>query len=278
MGRKRGKERTEMSEERAAKKRELAAKYRSRPEVREKQRLRMAEKREATRARRRQWDPPKVVKVSGRSYRTTAPPLSLPLPLSASPELPAEPVDIGADGLSLTPAEQFALTVLAGMAEGHSTQADTSLTMQSRDSPHPPDIRAESPSRGSSVAAVHREPINHERDQVHRWIRGPLPRYLAPETALQKKMRLELGRFGPLTPVQSAQYEAYQLGPQSRKAAEKMKLKMKLKCAPFLSFARWESIRAWREEHLEYDMDWDEDVRAELAEVWQNMGTWTELD
>ncbi|KAJ6510909.1 hypothetical protein C8R45DRAFT_1162124 [Mycena sanguinolenta] len=232
-----------------------------RPEVREKQRIRMAEKRQVMKARRRQWDPPKVPKV-GRQIGRRSHRMPSPLPTSPVDQLPAD--------VSLTSAEHLALTVLAGMAGGHSI-GSTPLSIQSRCSSVPPDT-------SSSAAAVREEQIHHQVvGQLYQWIKHPLPRYLAPETALQNKMRLELGKFGPLTPVQSAQFEAYRLGTYASRYVKKLKtIKEKLKSAPFLSRTRWESIRAWRKDHQEYDTDWDEEVRQELAELRGMIGHWTE--
>ncbi|KAF7334790.1 hypothetical protein MSAN_02365600 [Mycena sanguinolenta] len=266
------------SPERAARKREIAARYRSRPEVREKQRLRMAEKT----ARRRQWDPPpKATRALGQSAASssTPPPVersaASPDPSPSTPSIPAECGD-RTDVSSLTPAEQIALTVLAGMAQVRTEETVTPSMIRS--SPEPPDhvhLRAESPSRDSSVAAVRNEPMNHPTSDAEYWIEHrnkPLPPYITPETAFQKKMRRELGTVGPLTPVQMAQIQAYRLGPRSANLAKHMKdLKVKLKSAPFLSLARWEGIRSWLDNHLEYDTEWDEDVRRDLADMQQNM-------
>ena len=139
--------------------------------------------------------------------------------------------------------------------------------------------RAESPSRDSSVAAVCRGSIDHPVEQYYLWIDEPLPGlgYLAPESPLQKRIRLELGNFGPLTPVQSAQFEAYRLGSYARKYVNRMKdIRVKHTSASFLSRARWESIRSWRDDHLEYDLDWDKDVRQEVAELRNIRNMWTE--
>ncbi|KAJ7760151.1 hypothetical protein DFH07DRAFT_957808 [Mycena maculata] len=53
--------------QKAEKRRQRAALYNRRPEVRERQKLRMAERRAATKAKRRQWDPPKQAPVDKRS-------------------------------------------------------------------------------------------------------------------------------------------------------------------------------------------------------------------
>ncbi|KAJ6479855.1 hypothetical protein C8R45DRAFT_1156099 [Mycena sanguinolenta] len=226
----------------------------------------MAERRAATKAQRRQWDPPKIAKVAKaaeQSYRT------------------GDSGDTQAD--ALTAAEHFALTVLAGMAQertrgpGVTPSITQSRLKRDRCSSDPPSMRAESPSRGSSVAAVRRGSIDHPIEQYYHWINEPLPGYLAPETALQKTMRLELGKFGPLTPVQSAQFEAHRLGPYARKYVNRMKnIRVKHTSASFLSRARWESIRSWRDDHSEYDLDWDQDVRQEVAELRNITDMWNE--
>ncbi|KAJ6494478.1 hypothetical protein C8R45DRAFT_927657 [Mycena sanguinolenta] len=149
--------------------------------------------------------------------------------------------------------------------------------------PEPPECRIHegvgsgwvNPSRPDPMAELnHLHPTSDDEC----WVENRnerLPSYIAPETPLQKKMRRELGKIGPLTPVQIAQITAYQLGSPSANRAKHMKdLKVKLETAPFLSLARWERIRSWQETHLEYDTEWDEDVRRDLVNMQQNIVYW----
>ncbi|KAJ7899110.1 hypothetical protein B0H14DRAFT_3852853, partial [Mycena olivaceomarginata] len=53
-----------LTEDQAERKRISDAKYHSRPDVLEKQRVRMAQRRAAVKARRRRWDPPKKARAS----------------------------------------------------------------------------------------------------------------------------------------------------------------------------------------------------------------------
>jgi hypothetical protein len=70
--------------------------------------------------------------------------------------------------------------------------------------------REDSPSYSSSLGAVHAEPIRPPQGGG-RWLTRdtPLPVFIAPETPLQKRMRLELGEVGLLTAIQEAQIAAY---------------------------------------------------------------------
>ncbi|KAJ7863780.1 hypothetical protein B0H14DRAFT_2574720 [Mycena olivaceomarginata] len=86
----------------AERRRKADTKYRVKPEVREKNRHRMAEKRAAVKMRRRQWDPPK----------------------------PAKDDADDAEG-SLTPAEHVALAVLTGMRHNQNSDPATLLDSDS---------------------------------------------------------------------------------------------------------------------------------------------------
>ncbi|KAJ6471702.1 hypothetical protein DFH09DRAFT_1476101 [Mycena vulgaris] len=85
--------------------------YRRHPEVREKKRVQMAEKRAAIRARRRQWDPPKKIKPQ-------LPPSLSPGPdeqLNSQPKMSRGRKNAASVG-SATSAERLAAMILAGMA------------------------------------------------------------------------------------------------------------------------------------------------------------------
>ncbi|KAJ7886564.1 hypothetical protein B0H14DRAFT_2563243 [Mycena olivaceomarginata] len=242
----------------------------------------------AAKARRRQWDPPKITKATKQSDRcsTASPsPSALPSPSPPSPSLPPASVlgEASAETAFLTPAEHFALNVLAGMAQARDNVEPDMVSTTTIQFSAPVDPRdcadislrwlypslAESLSHESSALGVQDEPIEHPTEQRYHWLSKPFPRYLAPETALQKRMRLELGKFGPLTPVQSAQFEAYRLGPHASStwAHKRKTLRVKPKTGPLLSRSRWESICSWREGHQEYDTDWDEEPQQNLGVV-----------
>ncbi|KAJ7926304.1 hypothetical protein B0H13DRAFT_2313632 [Mycena leptocephala] len=96
-------------EDKAERRWQSAAEYRQRPEVRERQRVLMAERRAAVKARRHQWDPPKNMTpkklkktMSVMHHETQIPLISPPVP----------PPDIA----SLTDTEHFAIGVLIDMA------------------------------------------------------------------------------------------------------------------------------------------------------------------
>ncbi|KAF8162255.1 hypothetical protein K438DRAFT_1775961 [Mycena galopus ATCC 62051] len=106
-------------------------------------------------------------------------------------------------------------------------------------------MRSNSPSRASSVAAAHQEPVRtrYQETFVSRWSK-PLPRYVTPETALQKKMRRELGILE----------DFYGINPPLPSEG------------PFLSSVRWSAVSEWRQQLTDFDEDWDVPVRRELAE------------
>jgi hypothetical protein len=128
--------------------------------------------------------------------------------------------------------------------------------------------REESPTRGSSVAAVQEHPIL-EPAPCDIWVtkrHKPLPRYVTPETPLQKRMRRELGAIGPLTPVQVAQIKTVKLARPSRRfheEAEPFDLNRGIR-TPFLSSARREHIREWMMNLQECRIDWDGPVEGEF--------------
>ncbi|KAJ7858219.1 hypothetical protein B0H14DRAFT_2577839 [Mycena olivaceomarginata] len=211
------------------------AKYRMKPEVREKNKLRMAEKRAVAKLRRWKWDPPKAAKNNSEAL--------------------------------LTPAEHLALAVLTGMRQNENSipaeppVSDAESPVQLRSVPPKPlesDLigdREESPTRGSSVAAVLEHPIL-EPAPCDIWVtkrHKPLPRYVTPETPLQKQMRRELGAIGPLTPVQVAQIKTVKLARPSRRFHEEAEPSDLNRGAPFLSSARQEHIH------------WDSPVEGEFG-------------
>jgi hypothetical protein len=130
--------------------------------------------------------------------------------------------------------------------------------------------REDSPSHSSSLGAVHAEPIRPPRGGG-RWLTRdtPLPGFIAPETPLQKRMRLELGEVGPLTAIQEAQIAAYRLRRRIRYHADEENLSDSEPAPPpCLSHGRWERICEWRRALplSDFDTKWDASVRRELEQ------------
>ncbi|KAJ6536794.1 hypothetical protein B0H10DRAFT_2246226 [Mycena sp. CBHHK59/15] len=147
------------ADKKVARKCQTAARYRQRPEVREKQRLLMAERRATVKARRHQWDPPKKAKPAVQHQGSPVPLLTLSPP--GSPERGAGPDDTrrlsrprsihsstrSHDGhskapsraTSLTSAEHFETMVLAEMADARAMDSQLALPLEtSRFSAPPP--------------------------------------------------------------------------------------------------------------------------------------------
>ncbi|KAJ7860148.1 hypothetical protein B0H13DRAFT_2355754 [Mycena leptocephala] len=292
--------REQLEEQRRAKRREWVRQYRKRPEVLEKHRNNMAERRATVQALRRQWDPPKKVKPV----------------LPNIPDTPRTERDASSnsnlsndDIVLLTSAERFAIAVLSGMVEAHAVEAQvgeriSALTLKYGPSPASPlptdsDSRGvgdrsgnsdgvdsvleramqlssrsnftsrHSPSRASSVVGVNEEAINKPKEQPESpwWMPGDygLPAYASPATPAQKKIRRELGVIGPLTPVQQAQVMASMLEDHQLSVGGLSEIADTVP-APWLSTARWERIWKWRRE-IEHDTDWDMAARRAFAEA-----------
>ncbi|KAJ7762069.1 hypothetical protein DFH07DRAFT_771348 [Mycena maculata] len=123
----------------AERRRQRAAEYNRRPEVREKQRIRMAERRAAVKAKRRQWDPPTPVKRSAYVVPVSDPHSQTPdlSPTMVNPTKSTLTPVLGGDGptdgsevddsLSLNAAEIFAMCVLADLADQDSVSEDGPL-------------------------------------------------------------------------------------------------------------------------------------------------------
>ncbi|KAJ7835678.1 hypothetical protein B0H14DRAFT_2590148 [Mycena olivaceomarginata] len=256
--------------EQAEKRRQRAAEYRQRPERREKQRVLMAERRysclrsgefTAVKARRRRWDPPKVPKPRNPKVPTTRPPTPSPKSAHKTESHNSGDESESKSNASFTSAERFALGILAELKYALHTYlrprfSENPMPAQLLDTTtgfevggidpesHPTDgdiqMRYSSPSDASSVAAVHEEPVQPPNEQP-RWItrrHTPLPG--------------ELGTVGPLTPIQVVQIKAFKLRRPSEYHEEEEPATPRP--GPFLSTARWESIR------------WDVPVRQEFAE------------
>jgi hypothetical protein len=84
-------------------------------------------------------------------------------------------------------------------------------------------------------------------------------------------MRRELGTVGPLTPIQVVQIKAFKLRRPSKYHEEEEPATPR--SGPFLSTARWESIREWKRQLTTFDKAWDAPVRQEFAE--EALRRWT---
>ncbi|KAK7028436.1 hypothetical protein R3P38DRAFT_2936560 [Favolaschia claudopus] len=231
----------------ATKRLERARLYRNRPEVRERQRILMANRRAEIKARRRQWDKPQQPRDA------------TPLPEDSSTDAEADNLDSDHDSPALTPAEMIALEALTDLAVTVQLRKIPAKTIDNST------LREETPSISSSTAAVEDLRISRPKypQDVHPWIMNrqrPLPGYVATETALQKKMRRELGIVGPLTPTQVAQIKAYRLRNRSRGHVD-VEAVLDATTAPALSVRRWESIRTWLTDLGDFE-DWDFEERA----------------
>ncbi|KAJ6516538.1 hypothetical protein C8R47DRAFT_1063240 [Mycena vitilis] len=258
-------------------------------EVLEKDRLRVARRRGAVKARRRQWDPPPKPRMD--------PPGDLEDDYFDSGEDEPVPVETQAklsEDASLTPAEHFALAVLTDMAntrviDDNAVESITALTGKygpPRISPVAydcpvfvqPYVNSDgvdsvlemanqlssdaSPSHHSSVSAVNEEAVSIPRGSKSRYLKR-LPPYVSPATPLQKKVQRELGVIGPLTDIQQAQIATAELCEMYWGEDPDPPVVI---AAPFLSSQRWEHICRWRW-HPEYDTDWDLAARRGFAEA-----------
>ncbi|KAJ7890979.1 hypothetical protein B0H14DRAFT_2561088 [Mycena olivaceomarginata] len=247
---------TEESKEKA---RQRKARYRLKPEARAKQAALMAERRATAKERRRQWDPPKRPR----------PVVSSPITPRSSPS----PRDLAAVDVSLTPAEEFALSALMGMAATQDSPTrnlpavptklpiicdDLTLDMCS--------LPSRSPSRESSVHAVfeHRVVTQPEDDRV--FAPCMLPPYASPASPLQKKVFRETGLLGPLTGVQHVQWIASRLQYPDDEIDDNEILPDPV-LGGNLSSERWQGIQSWRRHHMEYETVWDQDARSAVAEL-----------
>ncbi|KAJ6517352.1 hypothetical protein C8R47DRAFT_1063044 [Mycena vitilis] len=267
-----------------------------RPEVLEKDRLRVSGRRLATKARRRQWDPKPHRKAPNEEHLDTGEDERGENDIEEDKGVdPGEQEDLAKDKTDseqrLTPAENFALAVLTEMATTRVIDADTVETITALTTRYgpvtipPPVVQVRlsyadsdgidsvlekanqlssdaSPSDHSSALAVNEEAISVPRGRPSRYMKR-LPPYVAPTTPLQKKVQRELGVIGPLTDVQQAQITAFELGEvfcmdEVDPPAPSV--------GPFLSSARWDMICDWRW-HPEYDTDWDLAVRRAFAET-----------
>ncbi|KAK7022546.1 hypothetical protein R3P38DRAFT_3271264 [Favolaschia claudopus] len=254
MGRKR-KPRTDSTPESdaGAKRRQRSALYRKRPEVLERQRILMANRRANIKERRRQWDPPEP------STPTPEPVEVETASQTSESDAASQTPDPGnsAAVLGLTLAELTALDALTELAGRCGTRDQTA---DWTDTSH---FCEDTASLASSLLAVQETPIDPpEFPQgifIQRTRRGPLPRYITQETVFQKKMRRELGKVGPLTPIQVAQITAHKLRYRRRALDRVEEFDREIADATtlgVLSIRRWHRIRSWQEELGDFE-EWD---------------------
>ncbi|KAJ7739099.1 hypothetical protein B0H14DRAFT_2638351 [Mycena olivaceomarginata] len=244
------------------KRRQRAAEYRRRPEIREKQRIIMAERRAAAKARRRQWDPPKKPKpepIPPSPEQLNCSLWGVLAELKQSQDAETEP------RLDAVVTDEM-LLALGKLAQLKQSRTITALRKPSMASDQVMDgalqitmpidvgLSEVSPSETSSVEAVHEEPVRRPHAN----------------NALQKKIRRELGITGPLTGIQIAQLKAYELGrPSSRKRHHQEDEAMDSlphATRSFLSTARRQGICMWRQQLTDFEKDWDMHVRRDFAE------------
>ncbi|KAF8146483.1 hypothetical protein K438DRAFT_1869262 [Mycena galopus ATCC 62051] len=244
------------------KRRERDRKHRMEEGVREKQRIIMAERRAAVKARRRQWDPPKHAPSENQPHPPSpvASIQSVPSHLDDGvPDAASFQLDNGvsdaATRIPLTLAEQCALGVLSEMAavrqmdisiDPRHTDGDRSVvsvgtlsygSVASRD-------------RGSkSIQAVFFQPMT-KRYPTGAFVYHMLPPYVCPPTPLQKRMWYELGQVGPLTAVQELQMMVMNLA--NPIGDDYSDIETPDDPAPYLSSERRKTIRVWRQ-HPEYE-------------------------
>ncbi|KAJ7763847.1 hypothetical protein B0H16DRAFT_1455096 [Mycena metata] len=259
-------------EDKREKQRQWAAEYRKRPQNVEKQRLLMAKRRAAVKAKRQQWDPPKKARQPE-------------APASASSAVPDDQpdnraIDSGTPLISLTAPERFALETLLKLS-----QPAPSLTEATR-TPEAPEIlddedrpvesgivpegrevldhgddSSELLSFHSSLEAVNKEPIHRRLGDWENVFAKELPFYARPASSAQKKIQRELGVIGPLTGTQQMQITAAALGdPFDGNLPE-----LDVVVEPSLSQQRWDRILEWRD--TEFDNSWDAETLRGFAEA-----------
>ncbi|KAJ7733912.1 hypothetical protein B0H16DRAFT_1467798 [Mycena metata] len=211
-----------------------------RPEAREKQRILMAERRAAVKARRRQWDPPK--KIKSVVHDTNAP---------NTPVLPPQDRPEPDGDASITSAEHVAIHMLLEMADatGPGTPppgSDSEPATQDFVADDPMLPSASASSRHSSLEAVKKHPVRQHADAT--FTSQPLPPNVSPPTKLQKKVYRELGVLGPLTYIQRVQIHVATLA-DSGSSINDVDDDEIPEGPSFLTMStqRWERIWAWRE-------------------------------
>ncbi|KAF8200611.1 hypothetical protein K438DRAFT_1822323 [Mycena galopus ATCC 62051] len=220
-------------------------KHREQPGVCEKQRIIMAERRAAVKARRRQWDPEKPAPSENQ-----LPPNAVNLQLH-------DIVSNAATGRSLAPAEKCALGVLSEMAairemdsRTHARYTDGDRSVVSVGTLSYGSVASLERGSSKSIQAVFFQPMT-KRYPTGAFIYHMLPPYVCPPTLLQKRMWYELGQVGPLTAVQELQMMVMNLA-NPIGDNDYSDIETPDDPAPYLSSERRKTIRVWRQ-HPEYE-------------------------
>ncbi|KAK7008374.1 hypothetical protein R3P38DRAFT_3210458 [Favolaschia claudopus] len=227
------------SAESREKARQRQAKYRSKPETRQKEAGYLVERRATIKAKRRQWDPPKQKPI----------------------EAPAE---------SLTGSDRPGLTL-----SGLDLLADLATTLEPiiRPSSSYWESLWSDTKESSCDAVLNASVLEPRKEEV--FLEEPLPRYCSPTTPSQRRNWHLIGKVGPLSGVQRAQLMVMNLAeprefdeePLARvqwKISGRMRPKMET-----MSSERWESVRAWRhsvDTDYEYSGAEDEEERQRVEE------------
>ncbi|KAJ7768987.1 hypothetical protein B0H16DRAFT_1452911 [Mycena metata] len=236
--------------------------------VAEKQRLLMAQRRAAVKAKRRQWDPPK---------RVTEPvgPQSVSSASSVGPDHQPEDHAIGADtpNILITDSEHFALNTLLDLARTARLLGEDARTSDLDNEDRPVDSGIDLPpgwepvdnsseqSVHSSLEAVEKEPIDRRPGDWENAFTKELPFYAQPPNSAQRKMQRELGLIGPLTGTQQMQVVAASLGdPLDGNVSEPEHIPK-----PSLGQQRRNRILEWRE--TRFENDWDVASRRSFLEA-----------
>ncbi|KAJ7821742.1 hypothetical protein B0H14DRAFT_2598988 [Mycena olivaceomarginata] len=237
--------------------RQRQARYRAKPEVRQKQLALMAERR--------------LAGVNG--IHPVKTPLDVPSPSlspSLSPQYPALDDNAEPDDHTLTPAEDFALCVLMDMAaarNGHARPAPAADTLSDvSDGYCKCSLYSRSPSPDSSMQAVAEHPVVIKPSDVGLYHKDRFPPYVSLPTSLQKKTRREIRYFGPITGIQHVQFLVSVLHGPIDEDDEDQTLAEQPVVHPCLSVEHQGRIRLWRRHHAEYDTAWDEEARWDVAE------------
>lgn len=130
-----------------------------------------------------------------------------------------------------------------------------------------------SPSAHSSVAAVEAVPVRGYKPAVDIFVDEAMPPYASPATPAQRRMRRDLGWFGPLSAIQQFQLRATRLAASVSESEAESWLGKNPDPGPItkssislLGVERWDRIHYWRYNNEKYD-DWDKKARREYAEA-----------
>ncbi|KAK7017280.1 hypothetical protein R3P38DRAFT_3201683 [Favolaschia claudopus] len=242
----------------------------SKPETRQKEAAYLQQRRAATKAKRRQWDPP---------------PKRIPRVISSE-----APTGLDVEGPTVSGLDLLADLAAARIRE-HIRPSSSyweslwvprlplsllkMLFIQSRSS----DSRESSRDAVSSASVFALDPA------AISFINEPLPRYCSPTTPIQRNNWRMLGRVGPLSGVQYAQLIVVDLAEplEFDEDAERVRWDISGRGNPrveSMSSDRWKWVRSWRHAQgdYEYNMDWDEQERDRIGEEVVDIRDWDERE